>query len=153
MPSGESLSPSAQTISVADGRKETIRGIGVRIRSYDDRNSAIGVIDHELCSCKHLCADQCVVAFAQNHLDRSLFAKPFDLTQRHRRRHLCTTNQLKDQSRNDWKIQALNDKGGKYKRAIKTRVEYAFKHLSAAKHISTIASRRALTLPDSCGMT
>src|ERR1041384_8033206 len=133
MPTSESLSPSAQTISVAEGRKETILGIGVRIKSYDDRNSAIGVINHELCSCKHFRADQCVVAFAQNHLDRSLFAEPFDLTQRHGGRHLCATNQLKDQSRDDWKIQAFNDRGGKYESAIETCVEYAFKRLSVRK--------------------
>src|ERR1041384_3156963 len=125
MPTSESLSPRAQTISVAEGRKETILGIGVRIKSYDDRNSAIGVINHELCSCKHFRADQCVVAFAQNHLDRSLFAKPFDLTQRHGGRHLCATNQLKDKSRDDWKIQAFNVRVGKYESAIETCVEHA----------------------------
>src|ERR1041384_2114381 len=41
--------------------------------------------------------------------------------------------QLKDQSRDDWKIQAFNDGGRKYEDAIETCVEYALKRPSVRK--------------------
>ena len=66
---------------------------------------------------------------------------------------MCATNQLKDQSRDDWEIQAFNDRVREYESAIEACIDHALEGLSLDEAYSTRASRSALTLPDSCGMS